>query len=466
MTSEARTTGRTGYRWIVLSTVLIVQFAQGTVNTVLSAALKDVSIDLGSTEATLAWAITAPFLAIGIGNPIFGRMGDLRSRRRMYLVGVAIFALCTAGAALAQNSAALIATRAGSGIGTAIAMPNGMAMVLGYFARDERTRALGWFNLIGISAPAMGLALGGIMIDALGWRSLFVIYGCVAGVGLVFAIVFLHEKSVQEAAAARSIDIAGSLTLGTATLAAMLGLTFVARRGFTDIVTLSLLALAPIATFVFVTIERRMRDPLVPLHYFRRAGFTGPMVAYFAGHIAYMGGFVISPILLKDVFGYTKLSKITALLILRPLTFGLASPIGARFEGRFGARRTAVTGSTAMVASMVLFVVTTLSESVPLLIVALVMSGLSFGLVTAPFAASVSNSVDQSDLGVAQGIFNTAISLGTVTGIQVVLLALGDATVHDRNDFLAPYAIGAAGALAMVASSFLLSDQRRSRNST
>jgi MFS family permease len=101
-----------------------------------------------------------------------------------------------------------------------------------------------------------------------------------------------------------------------------------------------------------------------------------------------------------------------------------------------------------------------------MLVVALVMSGLSFGLVTAPFAASVSNSVDQTDLGVAQGIFNTAISLGTVTGIQVVLLALGDATVHDRNDFLPPYAIGAAGAIAMVAASFMLSDQRRSRNST
>jgi MFS family permease len=449
-----------------LSTVLIVQFAQGTVNTVLSAALKDVAIDLGSTEATLAWAITAPFLAIGIGNPIFGRLGDLRSRRRMYLVGVAVFALCTAGAALAQNSAALIATRAGSGIGTAIAMPNGMATVLGYFARDERTRALGWFNLVGITAPAMGLALGGVMIDALGWRSLFVIYGIITGVGFAFALVFLHERGLREAAAPRSIDVAGSLALGTATLAAMLGLTFVARRGLTDVVTLSLLVLAPIAAIAFVVVERRVLHPLVPLHYFRRPGFSGPMAAYFAGHIAYMGGFVISPILLKDVFGYTKLSKITALLILRPLTFGLASPIGARFEGRFGARRTAITGSTTMVASMVLFVVTTLSESVALLIVALVLSGLSFGLVTAPFAASVSNSVEQGDLGVAQGIFNTAISLGTVTGIQVVLLALGDAAVHDRHDFLAPYAIGAAGALAMVAASFVLSDQRRSRNST
>jgi MFS family permease len=466
VTSDAHASQRSGYRWIVLSTVLIVQFAQGTVNTVLSAALKDVAVDLGSTEATMAWAITAPFLAIGIGNPIFGRLGDVRSRRRMFLIGVAVFALCTAGAALAQNSAALILTRAGSGIGTSIAMPNGMATVLGYFNPEERTRALGWFNLVGISAPAMGLVLGGVMIDALGWRSLFVIYGVVAGIGFIAALAFLHERGIREAGAPRSIDIAGSLALGTATLAAMLGLTFVARRGLTDVVTLALLVLAPIAAVVFVVVERRTRDPLVPLRYFRRPGFSGPMAAYFAGHIAYMGGFVISPILLKDVFGYTKLSKVTAFLILRPLTFGLASPIGARFEGRFGARRTALTGSVAMLASMALFVVTTLAESEPLLVVALVLSGLSFGLVTAPFAASVSNSVDQTDLGVAQGIFNTAISLGTVTGIQIVLLALGDAAVHDSHDFLAPYAIGGAGALAMVASSLLLSDQRRSRNST
>jgi MFS family permease len=461
----ARAVARPGYRWIVLSTVLIVQFAQGTINTVLSAALKDVAVDLGSTEATLAWAITAPFLAIGIGNPIFGRLGDIRSRRRMYLIGVAVFALCTGGAALAHSSAALIATRAGAGIGTSIAMPNGMAMVLGYFAREERSRALGWFNMVGITAPAIGLALGGIMIDAFGWRSLFVIYGAISVVGFAFALAFLYEMP-REASRAKSIDVAGSLTLGTATLAAMLGLTFVARRGLTSPLTLSLLVLAPIAAVVFVRIEKRRRDPLVPLHYFRRRGFTGPITAYFVGHIAYMGGFVISPILLKDVFGYTKLSKITALLILRPLTFGLASPIGARFEGRFGGRRTAVTGSVAMLTSMALFVVTTEAESVPLLIVALVMSGLSFGLVTAPFAASVSNAVDPSDLGVAQGIFNTAISLGTVTGIQVVLLALGDASVHSSDDFRAPYAIGALGAAAMLASSFLLSDQRRSKNST
>jgi len=215
----ARAVGRPGYRWIVLSTVLIVQFAQGTVNTVLSAALKDVALDLRSTEATLAWAITAPFLAIGIGNPIFGRVGDIRGRRRMYLIGVAVFALCTGGAALAHSSAALIATRAGAGIGTAIAMPNGMAIVLGYFAREERARALGWFNLVGVTSPAMGLVLGGIMIDALGWRSLFVIYGIIGIVGLAFALAFLYETPQLEAPTARSIDIAGSLTLGTATLA-------------------------------------------------------------------------------------------------------------------------------------------------------------------------------------------------------------------------------------------------------
>src|SRR5262245_58360011 len=108
-------------RWLVLSTVLVVQFAQETVNTVLSAALKDVARDLSSTEATLAWAITGPFLALGIGNPIFGRLGDARGRRALYLAGVALFAASTFASHFAHDATAMIVTRAAAGLGTAIA---------------------------------------------------------------------------------------------------------------------------------------------------------------------------------------------------------------------------------------------------------------------------------------------------------------------------------------------------------
>ena len=150
-------------------------------------------------------------------------------------------------------------------------------------------------------------------------------------------------------------------------------------------------------------------------------------------------------------------------MILRPLTFGLASPIGARFgySSVLAAPRSPLGGHAGV---DVLFV-SDAGRSVPLLVVALSCQAVVRSC-HRPFAASVANSVDASDLGVAQGIFNTTISLGTVTGIQVVLLALGDATVHGSHDFLAPYAIGAGGATAMLAASFLLSDQRRSKNST
>ena len=181
--------------------MLIVQFAQGTVNTVLSAALKDVAVDLGSSEATLAWAITAPFLAIGIGNPIFGRMGDLRSRRRMYLIGVhGLRAVHGRRRARAQFGRAHRNPRRAPAWAPRSRCRTAWRWCSAISRGEERSRALGWFNLVGITAPAMGLALGGIMIDALGWRSLFVIYGVIAFVGLGFAFAFLYEPARLEAA--------------------------------------------------------------------------------------------------------------------------------------------------------------------------------------------------------------------------------------------------------------------------
>ena len=218
----------------------------------------------------------------------------------------------------------------------------------------------------------------------------------------------------------------------------------------------------------FVYIERRMRDPLVPLRYFRRPGFSGPMIAYFAGHIAYMGGFVISPILLKDVFGYTKLSKITALLDLaathvrarvtdrRPLRRALRrSPHrGHRFDGHAGVDDAVRRDDDGR-------------SPVPLLVVALIMSGCRSGSSPRHSRRRSPNSVDavrsRCRAGHLQHRDQPRHGHRDPSGVAL-RSARPPCTAVD--DFLAPYAIGAGGAAAMLGASFLLSDQRRSRNST
>jgi MFS family permease len=436
------------YRWLVLGTVLVGLFTYGALTTILSASLKTVADDLGTATTTLAWAITGPFLALGIGNPIFGRVGDLRGRRRWFLAGLALFIVATFGAAAAPDAGWLIALRAVAGIGASMAVPNGSALVLENFAPEERARAMGWFMLVGTTAPAIGLVLGGPMIDAMGWRAVFAIYASIATVGLVAAtVVIRHGDHARHSEG--GIDVAGSLAVGVATLGAMLGLTLGSMRGFGDALALTLIALGPIGIAVFVAIERRVRSPLVPLRYFAVRAFSAPLLAYYAGHIAYMGGFVITPILLADVFGYS-LGASTALLLLRPLSFGLASPLGSWAMDRVGARRTSIAGSAVLVASMALFAIGATTVRLDLVVVGLLTSGVAFGVVSPPFSVSIANAVDRGDLGVANGMLQTSASLGTVTGIQIALLALGDADRHVGDDFVVPFLIGGIGAAVML----------------
>jgi len=424
-------------------------FAFGTTTTVLTASLKDVAEGLDTSTTVLAWTVTAPFLALGVATPVFGKVGDIYGRRRFYLGGMTVFAAATVASAFAPGAAALIALRALAGLGAAASLPNGTALILDRFTVDERPRAIGVFNLIATGAPAVGLVLGGPMVQALGWRSVFGIYGAISVFGLVLAVFVVPR---DHGGARVPVDIAGSAALGTATLGLMLGMTAGERLGFAHPAALAVLALCPIGIVWFVRAERRAPYPLVPLAYFRRPNFAGPLVGYFCGHIAYMGAFVITPILLDDVFGYA-LSAATAILLLRPLSFSLASPVGGQFTTRLGVRRTSVISSGAMACSMGLFALGASVESIVLVIGALSLSGVCLGLCSPAYMSALTDAAEPEELGLATGMLATAANLGTVIGIQIGVLALGDSEPHGATDFALPYLIGAVAAVLMTLAS-------------
>jgi MFS family permease len=430
----------------VLFTVLFGLFTYGTITTVISASLKSVADDLDTSTSTLAWAITGPFLALGVGNPIFGKIGDIHGRRRFFVLGMALFAAASLGCAVAPNAGWLIALRAVAGLGASAATPNGTALVLDAFSIEERPRALGWFNLFGVGAPAIGLALGGLMVDALGWRAVFWVYGGISVVATLVAVVVVRDSPPS---ARVPIDVAGAATLALATIGVALGLTLGASRGFADPAVLGLLALGPAGIAAFVSVERRTPHPLAPLGYFRDANFSVPLFGYFAGHITYMGGFVITPILLRDGFGYRE-AAVSAVLLARPLSFSLTSPVGGAVASRAGERRASVVGSVPLVVGALAFAGGALTGSIVPIVVGLVLSGVGLGLVTPPYMSGLTGSVRAGELGLASGLLQMSASLGTVVGIQLAMLLLGDAKPHADGDFVLPYLVGAATALVML----------------
>ena len=168
-----------------------------------------------------------------------------------------------------------------------------------------------------------------------------------------------------------------------------------------------------------------------------------------------MGAFVVTPILLDDVFGYA-LSLATSVLLLRPLSFSLASPLGGRFTTVFGERRTSVWSAGILAASMGLFALGSSLELIALVIAALAISGVSLGACSPSFMSAVTDAAEPHELGLATGMLSTAAALGTVVGIQTAVLALGDGDPHRAADFRLPYLIGAlAGGLMLVAAAVL-----------
>lgn len=444
------------YRWVVLFTVLFGLFTYGTITTVISASLKTVADDLHSSTTSLAWAITGPFLALGIGNPIFGKIGDIYGRRRFFLIGMSVFSVASIGCAVAPSAATLIALRAVAGLGASAATPNGTAIVLDAFTMEERPRALGWFNLFGVGAPAIGLAMGGIMVDTLGWRAVFWIYGATAVIATVVALVVVRPT---KPGLSERVDYAGAGALAIATLGIALGLTLGGSRGFANPATVGLLACCPLALMLFVFIERRTTYPLAPLRYFANRNFAGPLFGYFAGHMTYMGAFVVTPILLRDGFGY-RAAAISAVLLMRPLSYSLTSPLAGAFTARVGNRVAATFGSLPLIIGATAFVIGASTSSIAFVVAGLMFSGIGLGVVTPPYVSSLTGAVRESELGLASGMLQMSASLGTVVGIQLALVVLGNAKPHATSDFLAPYVVGVGAAVVMLGFSTLLVRRR------
>lgn len=440
------------YRWWVLVTVLTGLFATGFTITILAVSLGTVARDLDTRATALTWVVTGPLLGLALAMPLFGKLGDVWGHRRVYLWGFAGFTVGAALTAVAWSGPVLIAVRVlGSLPGAAIG-PASMALIMTAFAEEDRVKAMGWWSLVGAGAPVIGLVAGGPIVDAVGWRAIFVIQAPLALLALAIAAVVLRETPRRPR---EPVDIAGAATLAAATVLALLGLTVGADRGFADPLALVLFVASPIALAGFVAAERRAAHPLLPLTFFRRPSFTPSLVAQFSANFAYMGGFIVTPLLVERRFGYGVAATSLA-MAFRPLCFSVSAPVAGFVAARTGERRAALTGTVLLVASMVLFVFAAAADAVGPVFAGLVLSGLAMGTSSPSLVTVVANAVDVHDLGVANAAQQMVAQIGVVAGIQVLSTVQGDS--HLAGPFVAAYSVGAVAAVVAVIGAWFVRD--------
>lgn len=441
-------------RWWVLWTVLGGLFAVNVSFTIFAVALPRVARELDTSENTLTWVITGPLLAFGVFAPALGKAGDLFGHRRMYLLGMAGAVVASVLSAMAWSAGSLIAFRTLGAVEGAATGASSMALIFSVFERDDRVKAMGWWSLVGAGGPVIGVALGGPAIELFGWRWIFV-----AQVPMILAAIVVAAAVLPETArgSARRFDWAGVGTLTAGVTTVLFALNRAPEWGWTAVPVLAGFVFGPACLAAFLWAEGRVSDPLIPPAYLRRRNFAFPIASQVCANFAYMGGFILAPQLLASIFGHGE-SRIGFIVMTRPLAFSIVAPVAGYLAVRLGERITAVWGSAAVVASMLVFVVAARGPSEVAAVVALVLAGIGLGVSTPSIAATVANSVDESDLGIASAAQQVMAQVGMVSGIQLmktVQAARVDA-VGLAGSFADAYWLGAAVCVfAVVAAAFL-----------
>ena len=455
------------YRWYVLAVTLAGLLSSNVLFTVFVVALPKVARGLHTTVPTVTWVVTGPLLAVAVMAPLAGKLSDRFGHRRFYLVGmVNLLFVATLSAAAPDVGVLIFARVLGGAVGAGLGASS-MALVLGSFDRGDRVKAMGWWSLVGAGGPVLGVAVGGPIIESIGWRWMFVLEVVIGAVALVLALLVLPEHAVARDAnttADAPLDVAGAVVVVLAVGGLLFGLNRGPVLGWRSPLVIGAFVLSGLSSVALVVVERRVADPLVPLHYLRRPNFAFPIGAQMFSNFAYLGGFFLSPLLLEEVYGRSE-SAAGLLVIPRPLTFSLIAPVAGYVAVRIGERSAAVTGTLCVVASMGVFALTAAGTGVALVEVALVLSGIGLGISSPSIAASVANVVDQDALGTAAATQQLMTQISTVAGIQVIqTVQSSQARGHGAAllpSFHVAFVVGGAVAvLGVICAAFVRSAQR------
>ena len=447
------------FQWWVLWSVLAGLFSVYCVFTLMAVALPRIAGEFDTTTSTMTWVVTGPLLVFGVAAPLLGKAGDLYGHRRLYLMGMAVALVCAGLTAMAPNAAALIAVRIVAAVATGAVGSASMALIFSVFEPQDRVKAMGFWSLVGAGAPVIGVAAGGPIVEAVGWRWVFVAQVPVVVLAALLCLAVLPETAGSRQ---RALDWPGVALLTVSVTSLLLALNRGPVLGWSSPFVTAGFALAPVAAVGFVLVERRAAAPLIPLEYFRRRNFVFPAGALAFSQFAYMGGFILSPLLLGGpMFRYGE-SRIGYIVLSRPLSFSVIAPIAGYVAVRVGERSAAVTGTIAIAVSMAVFTVVGPGD-VDIVIAALVLSGLGNGIASPSLASSVANTVSDEHLGVAGAAQQLLTQVGVVAGIQLMqtVQASREGAVGLEQSYADAYLVGGAAAvLAVLCAAFVRSAVR------
>jgi len=407
-------------RWLAVVVLCLGQLMMVLDVTVVNVALPNIQRDLHFSPASLAWVVNGYLIAFGGLLLLAGRMGDLVGRRRVFLGGLALFTGASVLCGIAPTGELLIAARFVQGAGAAAVAAMVLGILVTIFPRPRQTaKAMSVYAFVASSGGSIGLLVGGALTQALSWHWIFFVNVPIGVAALVLGAMLVPRHT--GIGLHHGVDLTGALLVTAAPSLAIYTIVQASEQGWATPRTAALGFASLVLAALFVVVESRVRNPLVPLRIFRSRNVVGANLARMLFPAGFFASFFLGALYLQNVLGYSPLR--TGLSFLpQTMAVGVVSIVFIdRLVRRFGAKSMLVAGLLLVAAGLALFSRAPVHGSYLLDVLPVtLLIGLGGGMVFMPSVALSMAGADRGDAGVASGLANVSLQLGAALGVAVL----------------------------------------------
>lgn len=428
--SSVRLTGR---QWAVLLVLTLSTFLVLADASVVNLALPRVLEDLGGTLDGAAWVVAGYVLAFASLLLLFGRMGDLFGRRRMFVWGVGVFVAASLAAALAPSLGFLVAARVAQGVGSAMLIPSTLSLVKSNFPKEKLGLAFGVEGITAGVATAVGPTLGGVLTTSFSWRWIFLVNIPLGLLAIAAALLVINES--RDAGASRRIDAPGALLSGAGVFFLIFAILEGEKLGWGSATVLGFLAAGAGSLFAFVLVERRVREPLVDLSLFRDRMFAVGNVLRALLLFVLLATVFVLPLYWQTQLGYTALESALVLLPLSIVSFFL-SPVAGGLADRFDVRWLVGLGFVLTAVSVFWLANFSSGSGWAFFVAPLALFGAGLSFLFAPTTTATLRDVPDEKSGVASGVATASGEVGAALGVAVVAAVLQNRLLVNAQESL------------------------------
>ena len=414
---RARIFAEENRKWWTLGAVAFGLFMIMLDNTVVFVALSSIQSDLHISQSELEWVVSGYALTFAVLMLTGGKLADMYGRRRIFIVGLAIFTASSLACGLATGAGFLIGARVVQGVGAALMNPATLSIIVATFPPRQRGIAIGIWVGVSAMALAIGPLIGGILTEQINWSWIFFINVPVGIVGIIVSRLFITES--RDESEEQRLDVPGLLSSAIG----LFGLTYALiegnNYGWTSGRILASFAVAAVGLVTFVVLEHRQRVPMLDLSLFKNSTFAGANVTMLLVALAMFGVFFFNSLYLGQVLGYSPIQTGAAFLPLTVLIVFVA-PLAGRFSDKIGSRWLMGAGLVLLSGSLLSFSTLGVDSSFWDIVPGLVLGGFGMSLAMTPTTAAAMGSVPVDKAGVGSAVLNSMRQVGGSLGIALM----------------------------------------------